>query len=61
MVWMQLRPVCPWSRTRAEGGDLHVQIGVLDRRRRPYGGHELIPRDEVSGPLEKHVENVKGT
>jgi len=45
----------------ADCGNLHVQIGVLDRRGRPDGSHQLVPQYKVSGPVEKHVENVKGT
>src|ERR1700730_7386821 len=43
----------------AKCGDLHVQIGVLDRRRRPYGSHELVPRYEVSCSSNQHTENVE--
>jgi hypothetical protein len=44
----------------AERCDLRVQIAVLDGRRRPYGGHELVPRYEVSCSSDQHVEDLKG-
>jgi hypothetical protein len=44
----------------AERRDLHIQIGVLDHRRRPNGGHELVPRDELSWLLCQGAENVEG-
>ena len=50
----------PFIEDPAECCDLCVQIAVLDGRRRPYGSHELVPRYEVSGSSDQHVENVKG-
>jgi hypothetical protein len=48
----------PFVEDPAECGDLHIEVGVLDRRRRPDGSHQLVPQYKVSGPVEKHVENI---
>src|SRR6516164_2177783 len=61
MVWMQLRPVLASSRIRRIAAICMFRFGVLDRRRRPDSSHQLVPQYKVSGPVEKHVENVKGT
>jgi hypothetical protein len=61
MVWIQLRAVRPSSRIRPKCGNLHIEIAILNRGRRPYGSHQLVPQHEVSGLVEKDVENVKGT
>jgi hypothetical protein len=53
-------PGSPLVEDPPKRGDLHVEIGVLDRRDRPYGGHERVPQDEASCAVEKHVENVEG-
>ena len=34
-----------------KGGNLHVQIAVLDRRSRPHRCHDLGPTDQVARPL----------
>jgi hypothetical protein len=41
----------------AERRDLHVQIVVLDHRRRPDGSDDLVPRDEIPCPPDQHAEN----
>ena len=45
----------------AEGGDLDRQIGVLDHRPPPDGGHDLLFRDQFARPLDEHPQNVEGS
>jgi hypothetical protein len=41
--------------------DLDGQIGILDNRPSSDGRHDLLFRDEIAGPLDKHTENIEGS
>jgi len=43
----------------AKGGDLHVQIVVLDHGRRPDRGDNLVARDHIPRPLDQHPEDIE--
>src|SRR5690242_7821136 len=45
----------------AECRDLHGQVGVLDDCPSPDGRHDLLFRNEITGPLDEHTENIEGS
>jgi hypothetical protein len=42
-----------------EHRDLYGQVGILDNGPPPDGRYDLLFRDEISGPLHEHAENIK--
>src|SRR6516162_11803456 len=38
---------------------LHSQITVVDHGLGPHGGEEVVFRDDLTGPLDQHTENVE--
>src|SRR6516164_4406112 len=52
-----LRP--PLIENPAKRRDLNGQIGIVDRRTRPNGPHDLVLRDESTRPLDQHLKDIK--
>ena len=44
----------------AQRRNLHRQVGILNRRSRPDGLHDLILRNEIAGAFDKHAEDIEG-
>jgi hypothetical protein len=45
----------------AQRRNLDGQVVILDHRSRPGGGHNLVPREEISRSLKQDAEHIERT
>jgi hypothetical protein len=50
----------PFIQNAAECRDLDGQVGILDHRPAPDGGHDLFFCDQITRPFNQHAENIEG-
>src|SRR6516225_8004135 len=43
----------------AKGRYLHSQVTIVDHGFGPDGGEEIVFRDDFTGPLDQHTENIE--